>query len=321
MIEISTKNLIEKSVSNLLTLITEFDIYRFYLGEEFCIGCNLHSPLRDNDRNPSFSVFNSNNSLRWKDFGTGKSGDFIEFVKLKFNLSFKQALDKVYNDLTSIKSQSVPYYLFPGIQPKREIKVKKRDFTRFDLEYWSSFGINQQILNKYEVSALQKYWLIEGNKEMVFNSIKNISVYCYHFGSYKYRLYSPFNKDFKWITNAGSEILQGWNQLSIKGEKLILSKSLKDVMTLNSLGFEAVAPQSEHTIIPEDVIIELIRRFEEIIVFFDNDNSGIEASKRYKERYNLKTVFLPDKTAKDISDYYKAFGEICTKSILKEILC
>ena len=316
---ITTGTIKQKSKEDLLKLTTEFDIFSFYI-EGFCLGCNFHSPLRSDDRNPSFSVFKSNNKLTWKDFGTGMSGDFIDFVKLKFGLNYHQALNKLYDDLGLIKSQAIPYYLYPGIQVKREIKVKKRNFNQFDLDYWEDFGINEQILKKYEVSSLQKYWLVEGTKEMLFIPSAFNPTYCYHFGSYKYRLYSPHNGDYKWITNAGSEILQGWNQLVPAGKKMVLSKSLKDIMLLNSLGFEAVAPQSEDTIIPESTINELMQRFEEIIVFFDNDKGGIEASKRY-ERYNFKCVFLPESCSKkDISDYRKEFGEDLTIKILKELI-
>lgn len=315
---ISTKQIKEKSVENLLSLITEYDIYKFYIGPEFCLGCNISSPLRVGDGNPSFSTFKGPKGLKWKDFGTGKSGDFIEFMKEKFGLSYLEVLNKLYVDLDQIKSQAVPYYFFPGIQVKREIKIKKRDFTKFDLDYWQSYGSNQQILKKYEVSGLKKYWLIEGSKEMAFTCIKDNPVYSYHYGSNFYRLYAPFDSNYKWRTNSGSEILQGWNQLPLEGEKVILSKSLKDIMCLFGQGYTACGPQSEHTIIPETTIANLMSRFKEVIVFFDNDRGGIEASKRY-ERYNFKSVFLPS-GSKDISDYYKEFGENKTKLILKEIL-
>jgi len=317
---ISTKKVTEKSVENLLSLTTEVDIFRFYLGEEFCIGCNIHSPLRNDDSNPSFQIFHASKGIRWKDFGTGKTGDFIEFVKEKFSLSFNKALDKIYSDLGLIKEQSVPYYVFPGIQPKREIKIKKRSFNQFDLDFWKQFGINEKILKKYEVSALQKYWLIEGNKEKIFTANKFNPVYSYHFGDYLYRLYSPFSDSFKWLTNAGSEILQGWNQLPMEGQKVILTSSLKDVMLLNSLGYTSIAPQSENTIIPERTIAELMNRFEEIIVFFNNDSAGIEGAKRY-ERYDFKSVILPKNClCKDPSDYFKAYGLELTTKILKELL-
>jgi len=314
---ISTKTASDRSIEDLLTKTTELDIFRFYI-DDFCVGCNISSPLRIDDHNPSFQIFKTSKGLRWKDFGTGSSGDFVEFVKLKFGLDFKTALHKIYSDLKLIKSQSVSYYVVPGVSMRREIQVFKRKFNSTDLKFWLEFGINEKTLTKYEVSALSKYSLIEGTKRKDFICKSSSSVYCYHYGSYNYRLYSPFSKEYKWICNAGSEILQGWNQLPDKGDLLVITSSQKDVMLLDGLGYASIAPQSEHTIVPESIISNLIERFNRIFVLFDNDSAGITASKRY-QRYDFKCVFLPE-GPKDPSDYYKQFGKENTELILKKIL-
>jgi hypothetical protein len=41
--------------------------------------CCIRSPLRDDDRNPSFSIYA--NGTRWKDHGTGEGGDAFDFYK------------------------------------------------------------------------------------------------------------------------------------------------------------------------------------------------------------------------------------------------
>jgi hypothetical protein len=53
----------------------------------------IKSPLRDNDRNPSFSI-NTNTGL-WHDFGTGDGGDVFSYVMIKHGLAFPGAVQYV----------------------------------------------------------------------------------------------------------------------------------------------------------------------------------------------------------------------------------
>lgn len=50
------------------------------------------SPLRG-ESSPSFSVYRHNSTWYWNDFGSGKQGDSIEFVKRYYNVGFPEALD------------------------------------------------------------------------------------------------------------------------------------------------------------------------------------------------------------------------------------
>jgi hypothetical protein len=51
--------------------------------------CCIRSPLRDDDRNPSFSIYA--NGTRWKDFGTGAGGDSFDFFQAFKRMDAKQA--------------------------------------------------------------------------------------------------------------------------------------------------------------------------------------------------------------------------------------
>lgn len=51
---------------------------------------SCRSPLRADDTNPSFSVFDG--GLRWKDHGTGEHGDAVDFLARARNLSLKDAI-------------------------------------------------------------------------------------------------------------------------------------------------------------------------------------------------------------------------------------
>jgi len=75
---------------------------------------------------------------------------------------------------------------------------------------------------------------------------------------------------------------------------------------LNISNVECIAPDSENTMIGESVISKLIPKYSKIIILFDNDEPGIKAAQRYKEKYNFDYVVL--EMSKDLSDSIKDNG-------------
>ncbi len=112
-------------------------------------------------------------------------------------------------------------------------------------------------------------------------------------------------KDKKFIKVAN--YIQGSEQL--KGhDYLVIASSLKDLMALKSLklSIDVVAPDSENTMIKNEVIEEYSRRYKKIITIFDNDDAGLRAMKKYQEHYDIPYVHL--KMSKDLADAVKDFG-------------
>jgi DNA primase len=80
-------------------------------------------------------------------------------------------------------------------------------------------------------------------------------------------------------------------------------------MCFNRLGInniEAIAPDSENTMIGERAMSEFVRHYQKIIVLFDNDEPGIKAAERYKHMYGFNYIILP--MEKDLSDSVKLHG-------------
>lgn len=109
------------------------------------------------------------------------------------------------------------------------------------------------------------------------------------------------------------------------GDILVITKSLKDVMVLHEFGITAIAPCSENTFVTDKQYNKLRNKFKVGVVFFDNDKAGITAMRQLKKKYpELKFIWLPRNTEKDISDFYKKFGKRKTKEIIektKQLLC
>ena len=78
-------------------------IFEFY-GIEVVERKKILSPLNGADTKASFTIYFNEETKKWrfKDFGeTGftSTGDAIDFVQRKFKIDFKDALEKISNDL------------------------------------------------------------------------------------------------------------------------------------------------------------------------------------------------------------------------------
>ena len=62
------------------------------------------------------------------------------------------------------------------------------------------------------------------------------------------------------------------------GEYVVITKSMKDVMCLYSLGIPSIAPTSENCFLSEAQYHKLKERFKYIILLYDNDRPGLKAA-------------------------------------------
>ena len=130
---------------------------------------------------------------------------------------------------------------------------------------------------------------------------------------------SPKTLDKKFIKV--NSYIQGMHQCT--GEKyLVITSSLKDIMSIKSLKLkhlDIIAPDSENTMLKEDMIEELQSKYNKIIILFDNDEAGIKSMRSYKEKYPfLEIAVLP--MSKDVSDSIKDFGPKEVRNRLVPIL-
>ncbi len=126
-----------------------------------------------------------------------------------------------------------------------------------------------------------------------------------------------------------SSLLHGSSQLK-PADTLIITKSMKDVMVLHEMGYQAASPMAENVIPSEETMADLIDAYPKVYIFYDNDGEfhppkgisgkGKQAASRIANKYNLPMIFLPDEGPKDISDYVKEFGIDRGKKIMKCLL-
>ncbi len=92
-------------------------------------------------------------------------------------------------------------------------------------------------------------------------------------------------------------------------------------MCYKSLGYNAISLQGENNSL-DPVIFETIkRRFENIVINFDTDKTGIEASNKLSHKLGLERFFIPeDLKTKDLSDTIKTYGVEYTTELLNSII-
>lgn len=144
-------------------------------------------------------------------------------------------------------------------------------------------------------------------------------MFAFHFpGVDTIKVYRPFNKKYKWLSNTTSSDIYGLEQLSNQRELVYLTSSLKDVMTLYSIGYEAVALQSETNSLNKE-LKQKLSSYKKVIIFYDNDRAGKEATKQLlKELPNSEFIFTPIEDFKDPSDFVKAYSLEELKEFLDE---
>jgi 5S rRNA maturation endonuclease (ribonuclease M5) len=100
-------------------------------------------------------------------------------------------------------------------------------------------------------------------------------------------------------------------QLPSKGELLIITKSLKDVMSIHDcLSIPAIGLQSESVMMKDSVMDEYKSRFQKVICLFDNDEAGKKLSANFSEKYNIPHFFVPELPGvTDFSDLVKVTGK------------
>jgi len=327
------KQLITKQA--ILQHIQDIDIYRKYLNQEINLKQPMLSPLMK-DNKPSLGFFiGENNEICFNDFRIGK-GDAIRFVQLLEGISYFDALSKIAVDFnldkdyicknitkSDIKSNTNNYLSREEILSKvgsLYLNKKKRDWQIHDIVYWSDYGISIETLKFYNVEPLDYIFIND--------KIIKADKHCYCFTEYKdnketYKIYQPFNIKYKWLNSHNDSVWQGWEQLPNKGDDLIITKSLKDVMALYEVtGYSAVSLQSEGILPKHHVFSQLDERFQTIYSLYDNDfdkdeNWGKIFGDKIAREFGLIESYIPDKyKCKDFSDLVKQYGKDKAKYIL-----
>lgn len=274
---------------------------------------------------------NKSGSLIYKDFATGQHLNCFAYVMELFGCTYYDAIKIIANDFNILQDSSIRKNKGKIISKEFKIEEKElsriqieaQEFNELELKWWAKYGITPEILKKYNVYSCKHVFL---NDKLIAKSQQHCPIFGYYGRKYQgeelWKIYFPKRKEYRFIGNYPAKKMQGYEQLPKSGKICCITKSLKDTMTLYSLGIPACAPNSE-TVIPSDAIIEdLKKRFTHVIALWDNDYTGITFLNKFKKLHpELVYTWIPRKLeAKDISDYYKKYGRKSTLNLIKEFV-
>lgn len=292
------------------------------------------SPLRE-DKHPSFSIVSPDGSrICYKDFSTGESGSLFKLLGLLWGLSYEDTLVKIYKDLKkmegdgSISKLETGKRLYISRAKDFTLQVRVREWKKHDLEFWNSFGISLSWLKFADVYPIINVYLTRDDQTVMFGAEKYAYAYVERKDSkVTFKIYQPYSKTFKWLSNMDRSVWSLWTKIPEKGKNLFITSSLKDCLNLwSNLNVPAISMQGEGYLPKAKIMEELKSRYENIIVFYDNDfsnadNPGRRDSCNLAEAYNLRRVDIPaEYQAKDPSDLYKKYGRERYLEIMNNLL-
>ena len=249
-------------------------------------------------------------------------------------MNYREAVNKIMHDaglsskfnteLTYTPKEVVKYNKVIEAH-KTTLNVKRRKWQQYDLDFWKLFHITKFSLIKYRIAPISHVF-VDGKAykadrlAYVFKEFKDSLT--------SLTVYQPQSKR-KWFKSHDKSVLYGWSQLPETGDTLIITKSMKDVMTIDSItGIPAVALQNEKIYPKKKIVEELKGRFKNIYLFYDNDwnkatNYGRVFGKEIAKEFDLPQIEIPDLiaeiyNAKDVSDLAKYAGKDYVKLMLSD---
>ncbi|KAA6323995.1 hypothetical protein EZS27_026620, partial [termite gut metagenome] len=314
------------------------DIFKRYIPGEWRVGRNFLNPLYE-DKRASCNIYfdRRNGCYRIKDFGNDTySGDCFDFVgKLKgldcsHTHNFVEILNIIDRELNLGLSDAPDFTAYapspkavaqpetsPNLAQKKNkpYQLVQQAFSVKESAFWGTYGITAQILKLYNVFSLKEF-RSENNegKPFCFSSSGQEPIFGY-IGKRHVKIYRPFSEiRFLYGGNFGDNYCFGLEQLPAKGDTLFITGGEKDVLSLSSHGFYAICFNSETAHIPVTVIRKLSHRFKHIVLLYDTDKTGLDASQKHQKElaeFGVKRLVLPlggGKQEKDISDYFRLGG-------------
>lgn len=312
------KNLISKE--KILESLDVYETFNHYLrpfhkNAILQEGKHISNPfLSQKQKTPSFNIYkNAHQSWRYKDFATNDGGDIFDLVQQLFKCDFQEALRLINNDFAL------------GLSEASSFRIEEEAWTIENSSYWREYGIEISTLVHFNVHPIKEYKRVkEDDTTIRVQSTLANPMYAYHIAYRCYKIYNPKSKKYKfsWLGVKPTDYIFGLKQLPPNGKQVFITGGEKDVMTLYANQYSAICLNSETAMPSSSLIEELKRRFDEVIVLYDIDKTGIEQSIKLCKKFGLKRMTLPSSLqvldVKDVSDLYKVGYHLHSKDITIE---
>ncbi len=320
------------SIDRILSKITEYDIFKYYMPfANWEVNVITFSPFR-NETHPSFMIGNKNGRLTFIDFAdTSKRGSAFDFVMMLFNMrDIQEAFRLIDRDFglgftkqtdTRQYQRIVSEYKQPeAVKVYSKIQVITRAFTNDELAYWNQFHQSLDDLKANNVYAVSKVYL---NKQLFPCPLTEMR-FGYLYGEH-WKIYRPYAKDKKnkWVpNNVPITAMDGKDDIK-QCDVAFINKSKKDYMVMKKLFPTSCAVQNEGLGCFSNENVEYIKtNSASQILSFDSDVTGVQNSQQICNMFGFDYCNVPRKYLsegiKDWADLARAHGMQAIEDYLKE---
>ena len=287
--------------------ISDYDLLWYYFG----IGKLgvTNSPFRV-DSKPSFGLYEKSGKIYFKDFATSEHGSIIDMVMYKYGLSFSEAMVKIQKDFSLLDN---PSHIHITKTTKKKslttttIKIQTRQWMEYDYIYFEMYGIKRQFIQQFDIYPINYYWV----NDNCFKADKIAYAYVEFVDNKPYfKVYQPFSQ-WKWCNNYPTDTISLIDKIPVDTTRIIICSSVKDALCLwCNTGIPCISPQGEGYDLPMDKLRQRFKKAD-FRLLFDNDEKGIEFSKKLSEKYKIPNIIIPEFIGgKDISDLYLVKGNL-----------
>lgn len=243
------------------------------------------SPFRD-EKTPSFKVNTKIN--RWYDHGLQNGGNVIDFISIKFNYTISEVLNflKNHSDESIFSFQKQKHIGSKFIESKTKIKIIKV----IEIQHY----------------ALKQY--LENRKIYHYENESNLKEVHYEVNGKKF-----FGIGFQNRSN-GFEIRSKYSKICVEKKDITLIELVKGDKNklrifegfFDYLSFKNLEKNSSDYLILNSIAMinrcdEILSNYDEIELYFDNDESGNLYTKLTLENF---------KNAKDCRGFYRDFKDL-----------
>ena len=307
---------------------------------------NYKSIFSEKDDRPSMSIYQEKGTWKFKSFNTGHQGDafkmWADYYGLDCRTQFKELLELIDQEmclgLCDNKGQNVihkPIYSNTSIVKKPEsslpsqtlsieyIPYSESFISKLYLEYWSQYGIDQSVLERFDVKqvAFLSYTSNSGRSLSFKYAEKHQIVAAYHISG-RVKVYIPSiecsfssdpyfkgqKKSFSYKNQTKDDVF-GLVQLPEGNlDYVLFTAGEKDCMSAYAHGFvNVISLQSEHQMPSDDLVNHLRSKTSVLLSCYDNDQAGKNASKKLESSFGIISIRLPEEV-KDIAEYFKKYS-------------
>jgi hypothetical protein len=306
------EGLIPLTKDEILKRISQKEIFSILFGKIDYKG-KYTNPIRNDETAGCF--FSWHNGILWFcDFADIKtSRDCFELLKDAYNFNFYEVLQYVdeYFGLgiqngNPIKPTIEIKQVKKSSKSKTQITYKKRSFDRHHKNYWSKYEITKEQLladKVYPTVYFRIYSKIKDKWITVRPFAAEVTFTIDQWDGDAIKVCRALHKgDMKWITNCTKNHI-GINN-SFTDKNLVITKSYKDWRVLKNQNLSVIWLQNEGMFPKKYLLQSICATYENIYVWFDNDNAGIKAGKKLTRlissfHNSVQQIYLPDKSITD----------------------